>query len=176
MSSLIQIMLRLKNDERGQVLPLVAVILTFLLGMAGMVADVGHMMYSRAQLQAITDAAALAGANALPYTTATSVATTYSAVSGAKNARTNLPNVTMVSGYPALKCLTALKNMGMACSSPSNANAIQVRQTMNVPMYFMGLFGHSTMPVSAPWPSPESSFSPSSTTSASVRAACSRPL
>ncbi len=149
MRSFIGTMRRLKNDERGQVLPLVAVIITFLLGMAGMVADVGHVMYSRAQLQAITDAAALAGANALPYTTATTVATNYSAVSGAKNARTSLPNVTMVSGYPALKCLTVLKNMGMACSSPSNANAIQVRQTMNVPMYFMGLFGHLTMPVSA---------------------------
>lgn len=139
---------QLRSDERGQVIPMVAVIMTFLLGMAGMVADVGHMMYCRAQLQAITDAAALAGAQALPYTTATTVATNYSAVAGAQNARSNLPNVTMVSGYPALKCLTTLKNLGMACSSPSNSNAIQVRQTMNVPMYFMGLFGHSTMPIS----------------------------
>ncbi len=142
-------LLRLKTDERGSVLPLVAVIMTFLLGMAGMVADVGHMMYCRAQLQGTTDAAALAGAQALPYTTATTIATTYSAVSGSKNARSSLPNVTMVSGYPALKCLAALKNLGMACSTPSNSNAIQVKQTMNVPMFFMGLFGHATMPVSA---------------------------
>ena len=148
MKSIPNALRRFRSDDRGQVIPLVAVILTFLLGMAGMVADLGHLMYCRAQLQAITDAAALAGAQALPNTTATTVATNYSAVAGAQNARSNLPNVTMVSGYPALKCLSTLKNLGMACSSPSNSNAIQVRQTMNVPMYFMGLFGHSTMPVS----------------------------
>jgi len=127
---------------------MVAVMLTFMLGMAGLTVDVGHMLYCHSQLQATTDAAALAGAQALPYTTATTIATNYSAVAGGMNAMASLPNVTMASGYPLLKCLNTLKTMGMACVSPGNANAIQVVQTMNVPMNFMGLFGHSTMPIS----------------------------
>jgi Flp pilus assembly protein TadG len=140
---------QLVRDDRGQALPLVAVMMTFMLGMAGMTADVGHLLYCHAELQATTDAAALAGAQALPYTTATTVATSYSAVSGGYNARGSLSNVTMVSGYPKLKCFTTLQAMGMACASPANANGIQVRQQMNVPMFFMGLFGHSTMPITA---------------------------
>ena len=139
--------LQLISDESGQTVILVGLMMTFLLGMAGMTIDVGRLMYSHAQLQASTDAAALAGAQALPYTTATTVATTYSAVSGNKNASPKLPNVSMVSGYPALKCLNTLKALGMACVSPSNSNAIQVRQTMSVPMYFMGLLGKSSMTV-----------------------------
>ncbi len=137
------------ENQSGQTIVVVAVMLTFLLGMAGMTVDVGRLMVDHAQLQAATDAAALAGAQALPNSTATTVATTYSAVSGSKNAASNLSNVTMASGYPALKCLTTLKAMGMACVSPGNANAIQVRETMTVPMYFMGLFGKSTMTVSS---------------------------
>ncbi len=140
---------RIVSDDRGQVLPMVAVIMTCMLGMAGLTADVGHMIYCHQQLQDTTDAAALAGAQALPYTTATTIATSYSAVTGGKNARGSLPNVTMVTGYPKLKCFTTLQNMGMACTSPSNANGIQVRQQMTVNMFFMGLFGHSTMPISA---------------------------
>lgn len=136
------------SDDRGQVLPMVAVVMTCMLGMAGLTADVGHMMYCRAQLQATTDAAALAGAQALPYTTATTVATNYSAVTGGRNARGSLKGTTMVAGYPKLNCYVALQNMGMACTSPANSNGIQVRQRMDVPMFFMGLFGHSTMPIS----------------------------
>jgi len=60
-----------------------------------------------------------------------------------------MANVTMVSGYPLVKCFASLQALGMACVSPSNANGIQVRQQMSVPMYFMGLLGKSTMTVSA---------------------------
>ena len=94
---------RFVANQSGQTIVVAALMMTFLLGMTGMTVDVGRLMIAHAELQAATDAAALAGAEALPYATATTVATTYSAVSGSKNASPNLPNVTMVSGYPALK-------------------------------------------------------------------------
>lgn len=140
---------RLVVNQSGQTLVLVAVMMTFLLGMAGLTVDVGRLLSCHAELQAATDAAALAGAEALPNSTATTVATSYSAVAGAKNASPKLANATMISGYPALKCLSTLKTQGMACVSPTNANAVQVEETMSVPMYFMALFGKSSMTVSA---------------------------
>ena len=58
------------RDERGQVLVLVTVLLMFMLTMAGMVMDIGMALENRRQLQNAVDAAALAGAQALPDTAA----------------------------------------------------------------------------------------------------------
>lgn len=140
---------RFRSDESGQVLPMVAVMLVSLLGMAGLVLDVGHAYYCHRELQMASDAAALAGAGSLLGTTPQFTATFYSAVSGGQNQRSNLENVKMVSGYPKLRCLTTLKDQGVACAAPSNANAITVVQQATVPMYFAKLFGKSTMTISA---------------------------
>jgi len=79
------------RDESAQALPLIAMMLVMLLGMAGLTVDVGRLYYMYNELQSATDAAALAGAGTLPGSTASTVATTYSAVSGNKNAQTNMP-------------------------------------------------------------------------------------
>ncbi len=52
--------------ERGQTLPLIAVFMTVLLGMCALAVDVGGWTQDRQSLRAATDAAALAGASALP--------------------------------------------------------------------------------------------------------------
>jgi hypothetical protein len=54
------------RSERGQVLVLTVVALTVLLGMTALVLDVGSWFRTKRQLQAAADAAALAGAQALP--------------------------------------------------------------------------------------------------------------
>ena len=144
---------RLLADERGQVLPLAALVLTVLLSMMALVTDVGHALYSQRELQATTDAAALAGAAALRTATTnaqvTAEATLFSAVSGDDNARSNLPNVSMVAGYPALKCLVTLQNEGQACVGSVPYNAVQVKQQAIIPMVFAGLIGHPTVTVTA---------------------------
>ncbi len=141
--------LRFYRDQSGQALPIIGFMLIILMGMTGLVLDIGRLYYSYNELQSSTNAAALAGAGTLPQTAATSAATTYSGVTGNLNARNNLPNVTMVSGYPKAVCLTTLKNQGMACSSPANANAIQVKQQVTVPMYFMALLGKPSLTIGA---------------------------
>ena len=135
---------RAHKDERGQVLIVVLPMAVLLLGFAAFVVDFGRIYVSFHQLQASTDAAALAGAAALPNGTTAAVqnATLYSGVQGNKNA-TFLPGVTMVSGYPLTKCLTTLANQGIACIS--GANAIQVKQQVTVPMTLAGLVGTSSM-------------------------------
>ncbi len=144
---------RFLRDESGQMLPLVAVMLTALLGISGMVIDVGHSYYCYRDLQATTNAAALAGAASLtcPVTSVCSAnsgataATAYSAVKGGANVRATLPNVAMVSGYPKQKCLTTLQAQGMACVAPTYANAVQVKQTVALPLYFAALLGKKTL-------------------------------
>ncbi len=142
-------MSRLIRDDSGQVLPIVALMLILLLGMAGLAVDVGRLYYSSRELQASCDAAALAGSQSLPATTATAVALSYSSVPGNKNAYANMPNVSMVSGYPKIRCLTTLTGQGIACIAPANGNAISVKQQAVIPMTFMKLFGKASMTIVA---------------------------
>jgi hypothetical protein len=141
------------SQESGQVLPLVAVMLVVLLGMAGLTIDVGHVYYCDRTLQQVADATALAGAGSIRTAAnaaaAIARANSLSATSGSVNARASLPNVTMVSGYPVLKCLNTLKALGMACVGNVPYNALQVQEQSAVPMYFAALFGMHTMTVTA---------------------------
>ncbi|HEX6699972.1 MAG TPA: pilus assembly protein TadG-related protein [Gaiellaceae bacterium] len=70
-----------RRAERGQSLVLTVVVLASLLGMAALVLDVGSWYRAKRQLQSTADAAALAGAQALPDTpgNATSLAMNYAA-------------------------------------------------------------------------------------------------
>jgi hypothetical protein len=130
-------------------LPMMALLLVGMIGTAAMSIDLGRAFVSYRALQASTNAAALAGAQGLPNTTATTTATDYSSVTGNQNAYANLPNVTMVSGYPKLLCLTTLSNMGMSCVAPANANAVQVKQQTTVPMLFATIFGKRSLTLTA---------------------------
>jgi len=140
---------RALHDQSGQVIPWVVLAMVMLLSMAAFVIDIGNAFVCYRELQASTDAAALAGAEVLPASNAAATAIAYSSVAGNKNAQGNLTNVAMVSGYPLLKCLTSLKNIGMACVSPASANAIQVKQTAQVPTIFAGIFGFKNFTLTA---------------------------
>ena len=142
-------------EERGQVLPMFAVILVALIGITGFVIDAGRVYLSYRELQASTDAAALAGAEGLPFNTtstnqAVNNATAYSSQSGNKNANTNL-NITKAS-Y-TLGCVTSAVATGISCVSTGvgagTANAIQVTQTAKVPLYFIALLGTSNVSLTA---------------------------
>jgi Flp pilus assembly protein TadG len=136
------------RDQGGQVLPWMAVMLFAFVGIAAFVVDLGHAFVCYQQLQAATDAAALAGALNLKSSNATSVAAIYGATSGAFNNNSDLGTVTMVSGYPMLKCLTTVENLGMACIAPNNANAIVVEEQAVIPTFFSRVFGVSQIAIS----------------------------
>jgi Flp pilus assembly protein TadG len=135
------------RDESGQIITWASMaMMTALLCMAGLAIDVANAYAIRNQLQAAANAAALAGAMALPNTTATTQATTYSASTGNKNLYNGQANVKTTA---SLLCLTTLKNLGGGCNAPANANAVQVQQTAAVPTYFLKLFGLSALNVTA---------------------------
>ncbi len=62
--------LRLRRDQRGQVLALAAISMVALLGVAGFALDVGVWFQAHRKQQAVADAAALAAAGDLPANTA----------------------------------------------------------------------------------------------------------
>jgi Flp pilus assembly protein TadG len=130
-------------------LPMMSILLIGLLGTSALSVDLGRAFYSYRELQASTNAAALAGAEALPNSNAATQATSYSSGSGDSNAEKNMPNVTMVAGYPKLECLNALANAGMVCVAPANANAIQVQQQAVVNLIFAPIFGKKTLTLTA---------------------------
>jgi hypothetical protein len=133
------------SNERGQVLPLVALMLVVLLGFTGLVVDVGHAYVANQQLQASTDAAALAASGYLPNNTnATAKATLYGAGTGGLNPVPILSGVTMAA--PVYKCLTSLQ---LPCLAPASANAVTVSQTGKVNMTFGALVGFKALTLTA---------------------------
>ena len=132
---------RLRRDD-GQSLIVVAVILVVLLGMAGLVIDVGELYVTQRHLQTAADAAALAAAQDLPGSTGPTMACTYSAspagttTCGVDDGSGNLTNLTMavngnnyqgsfgnVQTSSLVECLSA-DSAGATCQTgPACANA-----------------------------------------------------
>jgi Flp pilus assembly protein TadG len=141
-------LLRLFKDQTGQVLPWMALMMVLFLGMGGLTVDLGHAYVCYRELQASTDAAALAGAYAMSVSgatlsTVTSEVDAYSSLQkGAgtqsglgANANSNLGNVTL-SG-PTLKCVATSVYVSVPCAAPTGDNVVQVTQSAVVPMYFI---------------------------------------
>ena len=109
---------RLIKDDRGQVMPMMAALLVATVAAAALSIDLGRCFYGYRELQASANAAALAGAYVLPNSGAVTTANNYSSLSGDNNSQANMSNVTMVTGYPKVLCLTTLSNDGnVVCRS-----------------------------------------------------------
>lgn len=137
-------------DQRGQILPWLAVVLVGLLGTAGLTIDVGRAYVAHGQLQNYANAAALAAAGEVYNTSstnnATTVATNYSAGTGDQNVNATLGTVhTSISTV----CLNVLMPTGSTCTTGTPANAVRVTQTASVPTTFMRLFGFNSLNVSS---------------------------
>ena len=135
------LIVRFFQDQSAQMLPIMAFMVVAFMGIAAFSVSVGSTYVQQHELQNSANASALAGAQQLPNATAATAAATYSSQSGDNNNNAYLPGVTMASGYPKLECLTTLTNLGVLCVAPANANAIQVKQQITVPILFGGLFG-----------------------------------
>lgn len=135
------------SDQRGQVLPWVTLGMVGFLGLAGLTIDVGKAYVAYDQLQASTNAAALAAAGATynsSRSTVASQAKLYGADSGGKNASASLGTVYT---YPSSVCLNILMPVGTACTAHSVPNAVKVTQTAAVPTYFLRIFGINSIPI-----------------------------
>jgi hypothetical protein len=136
---------RAHQGRRGQVLIFFTLWLPMFFGMAALVVDFGYVYLANAELNASTQAAALAGAWAMSQPGAT-VASTTAAITtfSAGNGDANLKGVAMVGGSPSFKCLNTLTSVfGIQCYGPSGSNAITVSQQVKAPLMFLRMFGGS---------------------------------
>jgi hypothetical protein len=143
------------TDQRGQVLPWMVFGMIGFMGVAGMAIDVGHAYVVHSQLIGSTNAAALAGAEALPNISASSLsaaqaaassaAAAYGSGSGGANANSSFGTVNVTS---TVWCSNTLLAMGIPCSGSANANIIRVTQTASVPTTFLSVLGVKQLTVS----------------------------
>jgi Flp pilus assembly protein TadG len=109
--------------EAGQTLPLICVFMVTLLGFAGFVIDVGNAYLQRQETQNVADAAALAGAAAIP-------------TGGYQNAAQGMAAKNDIAG-------------DQVAISFNNTDTVTVTVTRTAPTYFLRLFGLGTIPVSS---------------------------
>lgn len=112
-----------KNDERGQVLPIIAMLLVALLGLIGLAVDVGRLYVAKAELSRALDSAALAGVLELPDTAAAeSRADAY--------LREHMPGAKAT--FPV-----------------SGANSMRIQGTVSVKLSFMRVLGFDSVDLNA---------------------------
>ncbi len=131
---------RLIGDERGQIIPWMGLLSILLIGAAGITVDLGHAFVCYRQLQASTDAAALAGANALGQGSASTASVTsaidlYASTANGANFNTNLPSPTISVTF---SCVTDSAMVAAPCQgSGTGNNVVHVTQTATIPTYFI---------------------------------------
>jgi len=156
---------KLLRSQRGQSVVMVAITVTAILTMAVSSAEVGHVYYAYRQLVSSTNAATLAGAQAMSdalFSTSSSGAYTaevtgavkqYSSESGQLNASNFLTNDTIAT--QTLYCSSTMSKAPfyVVCQTPPGGstgyNAITVTQTAKVNLWFGGLIGMTSMNLSA---------------------------
>lgn len=136
------------RDEDGQIIPWVLFMMFFLLGMCALSVDVGHALLVQRELQASTDAAALAAAQRIEAGDWQTYALNYSAATGKYNQYTEYGTSTpTITGYCST---TVAKWLNSTCTSTTSpVNAVYVTETVSVPMFFTQYIHIPTLTVSA---------------------------
>lgn len=136
---------RLWSHKRGATAIMFAVMLAGLTGMAGLTIDVGRVLAARSGFAAETQAAALAGAQAM--LAANADQTSVSAAVAAWNTANPPSNVTVTGTTTTLSCVTATSSLP-TCSG-TNPNAVKVTRTGTVTTHFLKAFGYSSFTIGA---------------------------
>jgi len=132
------------RDESGQVLVLATIMMVVLIAFTGFAIDVGHAYLVQRQLQAATDAAALAGALELPdRTRAEQVARDYGPEPTKRNTLRSNDNAAIT---VETKCVTAIIT---GCTPGSGVNSISVKSTSEVKTVFAKVIGFDSFTVKA---------------------------
>ncbi len=122
--------MRNRNAERGQVLPLVAISLTVLLGFAALAVDVGYLRYQQRVQQYAVDSAALAGAwQLLNGQTPTSAVLAAAATNGFINDGT--------------KVLVSANTPPQSGPYTADTNAVEAIISVAHPAWFSSIFGRT---------------------------------
>lgn len=135
---------RMRRDESGQAIVFAVIVMVVLIAFTGFAVDVGRAYLAQRQLQAATDAAALAGALELPDNAlAQQMARDYGPEPGMRNRLRASDNATVA---VQTKCVTAVPT---GCTPGNGVNAIKVDTTSTVPTVFAKIVGVDSLTVKA---------------------------
>jgi Flp pilus assembly protein TadG len=130
-----------RMGERGQALPLIGLSLMVLMGIGAATIDVSYLEYQQTRMQSATDAAAIAGAQAL----------VTKGCPDSADAKTAADNDSQVDNFTAGPNTTiTVDNPPTALDGPYQGNSCAVAVNVKVPKtttWFLKLFGYSSMPV-----------------------------
>ncbi len=127
-----------RKNEAGQTLISTAIMLTVLLGFAGLAIDLGVLRYERRLQQTAADAAAVAGAADLTPGGWTTAGQNASAANGFTN---GVNNVTVTMNNPPTS--------GPHATGPNSTKYVETIVSAVQPLYFMKIFGISNPTISA---------------------------
>jgi hypothetical protein len=145
-------MRRFLKNECGQTAVVVMLTAGTMMALSGATVETGHIYYAYQQLVASTNAAVMAGAQVMPNTTqASTYVTNYSAQSGQLNANPMLGNVVATPSFLCLGTVTGSFNVPCTTSTGGSGgyNALSVKQTATVNLWFGGLIGMRSMNIAA---------------------------
>ena len=126
-----------KNRESGAAMLIFVLMVPILMGVAGLVIDVGYLYQYRRTMQTAADAAAMAGAQTLKRKDFANV-NTHSLYDAGKNGFDGSGGETRTVNYPPL-----------SGDFVADTNFVEVVITEQVPTFFMGVIGQDTVAVSA---------------------------
>lgn len=133
------------SAPRGQTLPLVAVALVVLLGVAGFAVDTGYHQYHQRMQQTATDSAALAGAAELAMKDWQAAARQDAANNGYAD---NTGQSTCPANPPTgTVCVVVNKPPVSPDAYAGNSTAVEVQITVFHPTFFEQIFGFNNVPV-----------------------------
>lgn len=152
---------KIRQNEKGAVLPILAVSLLVAVGFLALALDLGHAFLLKCELQRVADSAALAGALRLltpasgsqagvtlaspDCTRALTAAQTVSLRHFADGSQISLDNLNISFGI-----WTGTNFIDTGCASPSQVNAVRAVATKTTPLYFGSIItGKQNLTVSA---------------------------
>jgi Flp pilus assembly protein TadG len=147
---------KMLRNQRGAVAIMAAFAIPVFVGLTALSVDVGYVYHAQRALQATTNAAALAGAQQIGTGgTPATAATSYSAVTGDKNADLGFA-VSSSNLSVTLECYSSVgvplsQNQTPATTSScsNGVNGIQVTENASVPTFFARIFGINSVSISA---------------------------
>ncbi len=126
------------RPARGQVFVLVSLALVALIGMVGLVVDGGLLYVARRQMQTAADAAAIVGANALQGSSTVSAGYQQAGTDAASN-----------NGFKNSANSVSVTVTQVSCPNTSGEDCVQAKVSAPISIYFLRVFGYSSMNVSA---------------------------
>lgn len=145
----------IRRRDRGQSIPLIALVIVILIAMVGLSVDVGNTFAEEREVVAASNTAALAGMNAFLRNRTAAITTVYEAINAslaANGVDPNNPSLTITRTFLDSKGSPVKDKSEIKVDPaqvPADAAYVQVKVTGTVDTYFARIVNRNTLPINA---------------------------